>query len=87
MYFFKGCATWHIIIGQWYIPLWHTSAIAYEGMDSGMRIFLKRVYRDGHYGTLSIAIPTYNWHKMRVSKLLIVVLQGNNSFSATFDFW
>jgi len=27
IYFFKGCATWHILIGQWYIPLWYTSAI------------------------------------------------------------
>jgi len=25
--FFKGYATWHILIGQWYIPLWYTSAI------------------------------------------------------------
>jgi len=27
--FFKGCATWHILIGQWYIPLWYTSAICF----------------------------------------------------------
>jgi len=34
-----------------------TKLIAHEGMGSGMGIFLKRGYRDGHYGTLPNGYP------------------------------
>jgi len=34
-----------------------TKLIAYEGMGSGMRTFLKRGYGDGHYSTLSNGYP------------------------------
>jgi len=34
-----------------------TKLIAHEGMGSDMGIFLKRVYGDGHYGTLPNKYP------------------------------
>jgi len=34
-----------------------TKLIAHEGMGSGMGIFLKRGYGDGHYGTLPNGYP------------------------------
>jgi len=36
-----------------------TKLIVHESMGSGMRIFLKRRYEDGHYGTLPHCHPNF----------------------------